>query len=262
MRLPLINLIKSVAKQEVVPRYRQAIEHRKLDGSICTEADLVTQSALSTTLLTLKDCPILGEEMSTEEQHQIWQSHDGYLWCIDPIDGTSNFANGIDYFAVSVALLYQGLPVLGVVYNPITEEVYSAEQGQGAWCNDSPIVQKANTKALHEAIASIDFKRLPKTLAQRLSTHPPYASQRNFGACALEWCHVAMGRFDIYLHGGQKLWDYAAGSLILQEAGGVFVTLNQEPFWHNSEPWQRSVIAAHNTQLFKEWLNWFNTHQY
>ncbi|KXW55864.1 inositol monophosphatase family protein [Ferrovum sp. PN-J185] len=262
MRLPLINLIKSVAKQEVVPRYHQALQHRKLDGSICTEADLCTQSVLSTTLLSLKHCPILGEEMSTEEQLAIWQSHDDYLWCIDPIDGTSNFANGIDYFAISVALLYQGIPVLGVVYNPITDEAYSAEQGGGAWCNDTPLTQKPRSKALHEAIASVDFKRLPKDLAQHLSIQPPYASQRNFGACALEWCHVAAGKFDVYLHGGQKLWDYAAGSLILKEAGGVFLTLNQEPFWHQHQPWQRSVIAAHDAHLFDQWLNWFKSHSF
>ncbi|HQT81857.1 MAG: inositol monophosphatase [Ferrovum sp. 37-45-19] len=258
MRKPLITLVKSIALEEVVPRYRQVKHHRKEDGSLCTEADLMTQSSLSLALLTLKNCPILGEEMSTEEQQSVWQSTPEYLWCIDPIDGTTNFTHGIDYFALSVALLHHGLPILGVVYNPITEEVFSAEKGGGAFLNEQKIVNECSFKALDEAIASVDFKRLPWPLAERLSVSPPYSSQRNFGACALEWCHVAVGKFDVYLHGGQKLWDYAAGSLILQEAGGIFTTLDHQTFWNITNPWKRSVIAAKNPLLFDQWRTWLN----
>ncbi len=256
MRLPLINLVETIAKRDVVPLYRQAAQHRKEDGSICTEADLLTQASLSQALISLKNCPIIGEEMASHQQRSVWQNNPDYIWCIDPIDGTSNFANGIDYFALSVALIHHGKPILGVVHNPITQETFSAEKGQGSWFNENQIVHPPSNKNLDEAIASIDFKRLPHSLATRLSVNPPYASQRNFGACALEWCHVALGRFDIYLHGGQKLWDYAAGALILEEAGGMFVTLEQDPFWHQLNPWKRSVIAAKNSHLFNQWLNW------
>lgn len=93
-----------------------------------------------------------------------------------------------------------------------------------------------------------------------ISTSPPYSSQRNYGACALEWCYVAAGRFDLYLHGGQKPWDYAAGCLILEEAGGHMCGLDQDDFW--LEPlWQRPVIAAFNPSLFIEWRNWVRQHR-
>ena len=80
-------------------------------------------------------------------------------------------------------------------------------------------------------MAQVDFKRLPPALARDLVAEPPYSSQRNFGASTLEWCYVAAGRFDVYLHGGQKLWDYAAGSLVLEEAGGLMCTLDHDDFW-------------------------------
>ena len=79
---------------------------------------------------------------------------------------------------------------------------------------------KTHVPHIRNAMANVDFKRLGKRLAGELAAAPPYSSQRNYGAGTLEWCYLAAGRFDLYLHGGQKLWDYAAGSLILEEAGG------------------------------------------
>ena len=104
-------------------------------------------------------------------------------------------------------------------------------------------------------MAEVDFKRLPATLAQALAASPPYSSQRNFGASTLEWCYVAAGRFDVYLHGGQKLWDYAAGSLILEEAGGLMCSLDSDDFWAE-EGWKRSVLAARTPELFEAWVSW------
>jgi len=85
-------------------------------------------------------------------------------------------------------------------------------------------------------------------------------SQRNFGASTLEWCYVAAGRFDVYLHGGQKLWDYAAGSLILAEAGGHYCTLTSDDFGAD-DLWHRSVIAARDAQLFESWKRWVRARQ-
>ena len=104
------------------------------------------------------------------------------------------------------------------------------------------------------------MKRLNKKLAARISTTPPYSSQRNFGASALDWCFTAAGRFDLSLHGGQNLWDYAAGSLILEEAGGRMCGLDLDDFW--KQPlWERSVIAALDPNLFLQWRNWVRINQ-
>ena len=104
-------------------------------------------------------------------------------------------------------------------------------------------------------MALVDFKRLPRTLASRLSTSPPYGSQRNFGSCALEWVWMAAGRGHICLHGGQQLWDYAAGALIMREAGGFCCTLDGQPVFQGGlEP--RSVVSALDPALFQRWCEW------
>jgi myo-inositol-1(or 4)-monophosphatase len=97
-------------------------------------------------------------------------------------------------------------------------------------------------------------------LAQGICSARPFSSQRNYGSCSLEWCYTAAGRFDLYLHGGQKLWDYAAGCLILEEAGGHMCGFDQDDFW--AEPlWQRSAIAALDPGLFIQWRDWVRAHR-
>jgi myo-inositol-1(or 4)-monophosphatase len=85
--------------------------------------------------------------------------------------------------------------------------------------------------------------------------YPPYRSQRNLGSCVLEWCWLAAGRLQLYLHGGQRMWDYAAGSLILGEAGGSFTTIGGNPL--NCQKFtKRSVVAAVSPPLHQKWLAW------
>jgi myo-inositol-1(or 4)-monophosphatase len=255
MRDSLNQLMQEVARQEVMPRYLRVAQQQKTDGSLFTEADLATQAAFERDLPKLVNCPILGEEMPTAQQESILQNHDALFWCVDPIDGTSNFVHGIPFFALSVALFKNGRPVLGAVYDPVAQELFSAEVGQGATLNGQSLPLKAAGGPLADAIASVDLKRLPETLARRLAHQPPYASQRNFGASTLEWCWLAAGRVGLTLHGGQKLWDYAAGSLILAEAGGRYCCLNEDDFWATN-PWQRSVVAALQPELFHSWKTW------
>ena len=256
----LIHAIKDMAQREIMPRYLKVAHEHKTDGSILTEADIAAQTALITSLRTICDCPVLGEEMTQEQQEDIWATASDCLWCIDPIDGTSNFVKGLPYFAVSVALMRHGRPVLGAVYNPVADEMFWAEQGQGAYLDDERLPIKETVPELRHAMAGIDFKRLDRGLARQLAEAPPFSSQRNFGASALDWCYVAAGRLDLYLHGGQKLWDYAAGALILAEAGGRICTLSQDDFW-SDDPWQRSVIAAWNPDLFAAWKAWIKAKQ-
>jgi len=256
----VIEAVKKVAQQEIMPRYLKVAHQRKTDGSIFTEADIAAQNALVSALQQIGDCPVLGEEMPAERQEALWRAGEEGLWCIDPIDGTSNFFNGLPYFAVSVALMRHGRSVLGVVYDPVADEMFWAERGSGAFLNGEPLPIKEQAPEFPRAMAAIDFKRLEPNLAQQLVASPPFASQRNFGASTLDWCYVAAGRFNLYLHGGQKLWDYAAGSLILVEAGGSLCTLTEDDFGAGNL-WQRSVIAALNPGLFDAWKEWIRKRQ-
>jgi myo-inositol-1(or 4)-monophosphatase len=255
----VIQAVKHVAAEEVMPRFLRVAHTRKSDGSLFTEADLAAQDALTRALREIYPGPLMGEEMSEEQQVERWLAGDAGLWCVDPIDGTSNFVYGLPFFAVSVALMRHGRSELGVVYDPIADEAFYAERGRGAFLNGEALPIRELTPALHSAMANVDFKRLSAGLSSELAAAPPYSSQRNYGAGTLEWCYLAAGRFDLYLHGGQKLWDYAAGSLILQEAGGRMCTLTHDDFWAD-DLWQRSVIAARDPGLFQQWRDWLRAH--
>ena len=251
----VIEIVRNVARQEVMPRYLKVAHSRKADGSLFTEADLACQTALVRELSSLAPYPVLGEEMTEAEQQRCWLAGADGLWCIDPIDGTSNFVNGVPYFAVSVALMKAGRSVMGVIYDPVADEMFYAEQGRGAFLNGEALPIKTRSPDLRHSLAGVELKRISDALAAHIALHPPYSSQRNFGASTLDWCYTAAGRFDVYLHGGQKLWDYAAGCLILAEAGGRMCTLACDDFWAD-DLWQRPVVAALGTELFDAWKAW------
>jgi len=255
----VLDVVRQVATDEIMPRYLKVAHSRKADGSLFTEADIASQEALTRALRRISDIPVVAEEMTQQEQAEQWLMGDAGLWCVDPIDGTSNFVNGLPYFAVSVALMRHGRPVLGVVYDPVADEAFYATREAGAFLNGERLPIKTSAPALKNAMAGVDLKRLERSLARNLVSSPPYMSQRNFGASALEWCYAAAGRFDVYLHGGQRLWDYAAGSLIMTEAQGHLCGLDQDDFWA-APLWRRSVVAALDPGLFAAWKSWLRAH--
>ena len=255
----LESVVRDIAREEILPRYLKTARNRKSDGSLFTEADLESQHKLVEALPRLAPGPVLGEEMNPEEQARVWKDGRKGLWCIDPIDGTTNFANGIPFFCVSVAYLVDHEPRFGVVYNPVTDESFYAARGAGAFLNGAELPLRAPANELRDAVAGVDFKRISHHLGDELAVRPPYYSQRNFGSSALEWCFVAAGRLDVYIHGGQMLWDYAAGRLILAEAGGEAVSLDGGTLSAGPAV-KRGVIAAASPSLFAEWQRWLRAH--
>jgi myo-inositol-1(or 4)-monophosphatase len=249
--------IVSLAKQEVLRRFEHVTATRKADGSVLTEAD--TQMQIKTAEFLASNWPqfeFLGEESSPEEQDCSLHSDCG-CWVLDPVDGTNNFAHGVPFFSVSLALVVKGEIVLGLIYDPSRDELFSARKGLGAELNDQPLIAQSDHTILKRTIAIIDFKRLDSKLACNLVTEAPYSSQRSFGSVALDWCWIAAGRSQIYLHGSQHLWDYAAGWLILDEAGGVSSTLDGEPVYIQAVV-KRSAIAATTPELFSLWQEKLN----
>jgi fructose-1,6-bisphosphatase/inositol monophosphatase family enzyme len=256
----LESLVRDVARETIMPHFLNSARSHKLDGSSVTEADIASQRELIKRLPQLETVPVIGEEMSAEQQLECWTSGAEGVWCLDPIDGTTNFANGVPLFAVSVAFMVGGETQYGVVYNPTTDESFYAARGQGAWLNGKRLPLRPSATRLSNAVAGIDFKRIPNRLAANLVTQPPYYSQRNFGSSALEWCFAAAGRIDVYIHGGQALWDYAAGQLILEEAGGVYGVLDGGPLY--AQPLaKRAVVLAASPRLYGEWLSWLQLHR-
>jgi len=253
----ITEIVVAAARQEILPRYKHVQRQHKPDGSIITEADLAMQKTISARIQQhWPDHVILSEEMTPQEQLRALHSKQP-LWCLDPLDGTSNFAAGIPYFAVSIALIENNHVSLGVVYDPVRDECFAATSKQSTTLNGQPLVTMACPPAIKQSTAIVDFKRLTEDLAIRIVRERPFASQRNFGASALDWCWIAAGRGHLYLHGSQNLWDYAAGHLILQQAGGYSLTLENEPVFKFTLD-KRSAIAAMDKPLLADWVAWIN----
>lgn len=252
-------LLAEVASEELIPRFAQVETSRKADGSLLTEADLCMQRRLQAALLDhYPRFQLLGEEMTAGQQQALLTQQDAGLWILDPLDGTANFAAGIPFFGVSLALLADGKVQAGVVLDPVRHESFSALRGQGAWLNGSPLRLDGAAPALREAMAMVDLKRLPASLIEALARHAPYRSQRSFGSVALDWCWLAAERVQVYLHGGQRLWDYAAGSLVLSEAGGSGGLFEDYAGTRTGRPVlePRIAIAATANGLFDDWSGW------
>ena len=162
----------------------------------------------------------------TEESGTISGSDSGNRWIVDPLDGTTNFLHGIPLFAISVALEREGKVVAGVVYSPIFNDLYVAERGSGAFLNDRRLRVSAR-KIFGEALVGIGIPHLGNRGEGQADAAPRLeariAAVRSTGSAALELAWTAAGRYDGYCHYRLDPWDFAAGALIVREAGG-FVT--------------------------------------
>lgn len=261
MQLPdkntLISLVKHIAHQEITPRFQQVKPNIKKDGSLVTEADLAMNQALINALThTWPEIPVLSEEMEKTQQLNLLETCK-YCWCLDPLDGTTNFTAGIPFFAVSLALITPQGSQIGLVYDLSRQEVFYAEKGQGAYLNDEKLILLPWNSQYKPALGLVNLKRLDQTLKINLATNPPYSSQRDFGSCALEWCWMAAGRAQLYLHGGQKIWDLAAGYLIFEEAGGFCCTLKGEAVFKTSLE-NISTVGAVDKNLFLMWKKYLD----
>ncbi|MDH5611408.1 MAG: inositol monophosphatase family protein [Gammaproteobacteria bacterium] len=251
----LQNIVKQAAIEELLPGFGKREFTYKDDDSIITSADLAMQKRMDAELKQAwPQFLLLGEEMADEEQQAIIDSGDTY-WCLDPLDGTNNYAAGLPMFAVSIALIQNGESVLGLIYDPTRDEMFSAIKGAGAFLNGEKLKVMTSTNHAQRIVAEIEMKRLPKELAVRLIMEQPHGSQRNSGSSAIDWCWLSAGRYDLYLHGGQKLWDYAAGHLIFSEVGGKSVSLDGQPVFRGRLE-TRSVFAAQDAALFDDWYKW------
>jgi myo-inositol-1(or 4)-monophosphatase len=241
----------------ILPYFANVAPDLKADGSWLTKADKLSHHRLLEALPKLYDLPVLSEETDKLQQQQIiTDSHEGY-WCVDPLDGTSNFTQGINYWCISVGLVVSGEVKLAVVYDPHRSELFSTESAQPTKLNGKTLVTSPNND-LAEATVMMDLKRIPTDLVTRLIADHPYRSHRCFGASALDFCWLAANRCQLYLHGQQQLWDCVAGNKILQNAGGTSATFTGDNIFQNDLA-PKSVIAASNPQLMQHWQNYFAT---
>jgi myo-inositol-1(or 4)-monophosphatase len=152
-------------------------------------------------------------------------NHSPYLWIIDPLDGTKNYLSGIPVFAVSIALQHHNDLVLGIIYDPMRNELFHAETGKGAFLNNTPIQVSSKTKLSDCLLATgFPFKAkhlLPQYLNAFEAVFNRSIGMRRMGAAAVDLAYVAAGRFDAFWELGLSPWDVAAGAVLVTEAGGT-----------------------------------------
>lgn len=202
--------------------FRGTFSVRVKDGpDVVTEADLEAER----TVISIIRAHFPADQVLAEESQRD-AGDSPRLWIIDPLDGTTNFLHGVPHFAVSIAYYESGLPVCGVVYNPIHEEWYVALAGRGAWYNEAPATVSPATDLATVLLATgFYYDRGPLmegTVAAvgEIFRHGVHCIRR-MGAASLDLCYVGTGRFGAYFEYLLSPWDFAAGRLFVEEAGGI-----------------------------------------
>jgi myo-inositol-1(or 4)-monophosphatase len=200
------------------------ISEKNSNYNLVTDADIAAQQCIIDIIQdAFKDDAIFGEEDNDRQPLTAKR-----LWIIDPIDGTTNFAHDIPHFSLSIAFAEAGEVQCGVVFNPVNGELFSAERTKGAWCNDKPItVSSVSTLAKSVIGTGFYYERGPLMLKTLDSIKNLLTANiqgiRRMGSAALDLCYVACGRYDGYFEYRLSPWDFAAGMLIVHEAGGICI---------------------------------------
>lgn len=223
---------------------KEAFEQRenKLSGleikennssNLVTETDKKVERILNEKLKELfPNYLFVGEETTGESKTNKINLTDKPTWVIDPIDGTTNFVHGFPYICISVALVVNKEPVIGVIYNPILNNMYYGQKGKGSFLNGKslPLYKNNPLNSLSQSsiMTEYGYHRDPETVDKILKTIrnivlSPAQAVRSMGSAALNMCHVATGNIDCYYEIGIHAWDIAAASLIVKEAGGAVV---------------------------------------
>ena len=228
MRLnsPQINLITKACLKASRSLIRDFGEIENLQVSTKGPGDFVTSADKRTEKILIEELQKFHPEYGiiTEESGIINKSNNLNRWVIDPIDGTMNFMNGIPQFAISIAYEEKNEIKCGVIFNPITNEMFCAERGNGAYLNNSRI-RVSNKKKIKDSLIvtggpDAKSKIKDKIFSEYINVSSNVTNVRKFGSAALDIAYVACGRFDGYWQRELNYWDIAAGIIILKEAGG------------------------------------------
>lgn len=252
---PALNVMSAAARKAGRLLIRDFGELENLQVSMKGPADFVSTADERTERILIEELSrarpgygFLGEEGGMREGPD--KSH---RFIIDPIDGTSNFLHGIPIFAISIALERDGQLVSGVVYNPVTDEMYMAEKGHGAYCNNKRLRVAARKSLTESLIATgLPFMGRPgldRALAETKAILGRSAGIRRCGAASLDLAGVAAGRYDGFWERGLNAWDIAAGIVLVREAGGIVTDLGG-----GAQPMETGELLAANEALYPQLL--------
>jgi myo-inositol-1(or 4)-monophosphatase len=225
-----------------------SVEHKGAINLV-TDVDITAEEMIVARLQEMyPDHSILAEEKNSEI------CGGTFTWVIDPLDGTTNYAHGFPFFSVSIGLEISGKVVLGIVYDPVRDELFTAQKDSGAFCNDEPL-QVSSTESLDAALLATGFPYDIRTSEQNnLRNFCAFALQcqgvRRTGSAALDLCYVASGRIDGFWESKLNPWDCAAGYLIVSEAGGLVTDYSGGP-----ASIYKAEVTASNGRIHQEMIS-------
>ncbi|MFN4257906.1 MAG: inositol monophosphatase family protein [Gemmataceae bacterium] len=238
---------------EVLADWRQRFAVREKGRfDLVTDADLASQRAIQAYLQDrFPDHGFLGEEEGAGQQRPGLDAPP--TWIVDPIDGTTNYVHDFPFYCVSIGLQVRGELVVGVVYEPVRDEMFHAAQGQGAWLNDRRL-RTSQATCLEQSLLATgfppDLRGHERTLTWWNYFSYQARSLRRTGSTALNLAYVAAGRFDGYWAFDNHVWDVAGGVVLVREAGGVLSNVDGSPY----DPHSPDALACNGPALHEEML--------
>ncbi|KAB8331728.1 inositol monophosphatase [Scytonema tolypothrichoides VB-61278] len=229
--------------QGYLGKVEDAIIEKGRPGDLVTAADKASEAVVLDVLR--RHFP--EHSILAEESGKLGNQHSQHLWAIDPLDGTTNFAHQYPFFAVSIGLLIQGVPQVGVIYDPFHDELFRAAQGLGATRNRRPI-KVSETSELGKSLLVTGFaydRRETSDNNYAEFCHLTHLTQgvRRSGSASLDLAHVACGRLDGYWERGLSPWDITAGIILLREAGGKVTAYDGSPL----DIWSGRILATNGS---------------
>ncbi len=209
---PNLNLMIKASEKASTVLIRDFGELEKLQVSLKGPNNFVTNADKKAEEIIIEELEKSKKNFSvlTEESGFIENKDKDNFWIVDPIDGTTNFLNGVPHFCISIALFYEKEIIAGVIYDPIKDEIFYADKNGGSYLNNKSI-RVSKKKNFSDGLYGVNFRNnLPENLIIR-----------NTGSAALDLAYVSCGRFDGSLQKNVNLWDIAAGTLLIKEAGGI-----------------------------------------
>ena len=225
-----------------------SVERKSTDIDLLTIADTESEAFILERIKSVyPDHHIIAEESA------IFEGNSDYRWVIDPLDGTTNFVHRLPIFAVSIGLQYQEKTILGVVYNPAAHKCFWAKKNGGSFLNEEPIYITStitlNNSLLVTGFPYIHDDNYEKGFDLFKDFYSKTQGIRRLGAAALDFCFVAMGRFEGFWEFGLQPWDVCAGALILQESGGKVTDWDGSPM-----PFSGKRVLATNGHVHREMI--------
>jgi fructose-1,6-bisphosphatase/inositol monophosphatase family enzyme len=251
------NLLRHAAQEAILPRY-QRLDHadivEKTPGELVTIADRDSEAIITPALLKLlPGARVVGEEACAADPALLRDLDQGAVWLVDPIDGTANFAEGREPFAVMVALLRDGEPVLSWMLNPVADELCVAERGSGATVNGMR-VSTASSGSTGDLKGAVLNRFMPADVSARVAASATgIACLPGLFCAGAEYPAILRGERDFTIFWRTLPWDHAPGSLFLEEAGGVVRRPDNRPYKVASDG--VGLIAARTPQILEQLLS-------